>query len=256
MDYWIIFLGLLVFFVLTFVVAQIQKNNGLIDIAWGMGFVFSAGLSFVVGEPKGLVPMVMTACVLIWGLRLTWHLARRNLGKPEDFRYAHMRETWDPKTFYIKMFVRIYILQLILNYLINLPTIVTNLQDQTGWGILASLGLIVWLIGFMFESVGDHQLKQFKLPPANKGQLITHGLWKYSRHPNYFGEAAQWWGLWIMAISGGRNYWLFFSPLLITLFLLYVSGVPLLEKKYEGRPDWEAYKQRTPKFFPWIPKKV
>lgn len=256
MNFLVILGSLFVFFVITFIIAQAQKNNGLIDIAWGLGFVVSSVMSFVTGTPKGLVPVVMTICVTVWGLRLTWYLARRNLGKPEDFRYAQMRETWNPSTFYIKMFLRIYILQLILNFVINLPTIVTNLQDQASWGFAAAVGLAVWLTGFYFEAVGDSQLKRFKANPANKGKLITEGLWKYSRHPNYFGEATQWWGIFIMAISGGRNYWLIISPLLITLFLLYVSGVPMLEKKYAGRPDWEDYKRKTPKFFPGIPKKI
>lgn len=250
MQYLIILGALFVFFAVTFIIAQIKKNNGLVDVAWGLGFVFTAGLSYAISMPENLVPRIITAVVTVWGLRLTWYLARRNLGKPEDFRYAQMRQSWDPKTFYLKMFVKIYLLQLVLSFLVNFPTVMTNLQDKVTWSYVSALGLFVWLTGFMFESVGDAQLRKFKADPANKNQLIQHGLWKYSRHPNYFGEATQWWGIYIMAVSGGHNYWLIFSPLLITLFLLYVSGVPLLEKKYAGRPDWESYKQRTNKFFP------
>ena len=253
-DYLLILGTLLVFFVVTFFYAQSQKNNGLIDIAWGLGFVVSAIISLLIGQPQGLVPLVMTAAVTIWGLRLTWFLARRNLGKPEDFRYANMRATWNPKTFYWRMFIQIYLLQLVLNFLINLTTITANLQDIAGWNLLASIGLWVWLLGFTFEAVGDWQLKRFKANPQNKGKLIEQGLWRFSRHPNYFGEATQWWGIYLMAISGGRNFWLFVSPLLITLFLLFISGVPMLEKKYAGRPDWEAYKRRTSMFIPWFPK--
>ena len=166
-----------------------------------------------------------------------------------------MRNSWNPSTFYLRMFVQIYLLQLVLNFLINLTTITANLQDISGWSLLASIGVVIWLIGFYFEAVGDKQLKDFKAQPANKGKLIEQGLWRFTRHPNYFGEAAQWWGLYLMAISGGRNYWLILSPLLITFFLVYVSGVPMLEKKYAGRPDWEDYKRRTSKFVPWLPKK-
>ncbi len=256
MDYVYIGIGLFVFFALTFLIAQSQKNNGIIDIVWGLGFVFSAILSYVIGQPEGLVPKVMTLLVTIWGLRLSFYLAKRNLGKPEDFRYADMRARWDPKTFHLRMFVQIYLLQLVLNYLINLTTIVTNLQDQTGWHVLSTLGVIVWIIGFLFESIGDSQLRRFKTIPANKGRLITTGLWRYTRHPNYFGEATQWWGLYLLAVGDGRFLFLIISPLLITLFLLYVSGVPMLERKYAGRPDWEAYKSRTSKFFPWFVKKT
>jgi len=255
MNYLIIAAVLLAFFTLTFIWAQIQKNNGLVDIAWGLGFVITSGMSFLVGRPLAPVPLVMSLCVAIWGIRLTWHLARRNIGKPEDFRYKNMRNTWKPSTFYIRMFVQIYIVQLVLNYVINLTTIVTNLEDQITWGVFASFGLAVWMIGFAFEAIGDMQLKRFRSRADNRGKLMTSGLWKYSRHPNYFGEATQWWGLYFMAVSGGRYYWLIISPLLITLFLLYVSGVPLLEKKYSGRADWEEYKNKTSKFFPWFPGK-
>jgi steroid 5-alpha reductase family enzyme len=255
MDYLILFAALFLFFLVTFLIAQRLRNNGLIDIAWGAGFVFSASMSFLLGNPQGIVPMVITSCVLLWGLRLTWHLARRNLGKPEDFRYAQMRADWNPRTFHLRMFVQIYLLQLFLNALINLPTIFSNLQDVTGWGVVASVGLAVWIVGFFFEAVGDRQLKDFKASSANKGRLITTGLWRYTRHPNYFGEATMWWGIYLMAASTGRGVWLIISPLAITLFLLYVSGVPMLERKYEGRPDWEEYKQRTNKFFPGLPKK-
>ena len=254
-DYLLILGTLLVFFVVTFFYAQSQKNNGLIDIAWGLGFVVSAIISLLIGQPQGLVPLVMTAAVTIWGLRLTWFLARRNLGKPEDFRYANMRATWNPKTFYWRMFIQIYLLQLVLNFLINLTTITANLQDIAGWNLLASIGLWVWLLGFTFEAVGDWQLKRFKANPQNKGKLIEQGLWRFSRHPNYFGEATQWWGIYLMAISGGRNFWLFVSPLLITLFLLFISGVPMLEKKYASNPEYREYIRKTSAFIPMPPKK-
>lgn len=254
-NYLIIFGAMLVFFGLTFIIAQTQKNNGLIDVTWGLAFLLSTVVAFVIGKPQGTVPLVMSLLVLIWGTRLSWHLIRRNVGKPEDFRYANMRNTWNPRTFYLRMFVQIYLLQLVLNFVINLTTITANLEDISGWGLLASVGLLIWLIGFYFEAVGDKQLKDFRTNPANKGKLIEQGLWRFTRHPNYFGEAVQWWGIFLMAISGGRNYWLILSPLLITFFLVFVSGVPMLEKKYEGRPDWEDYKRRTPKFIPWFPKK-
>lgn len=255
MPYLITGLILFAFFVLTFIIAQIMKNNGIVDIAWGMGFVVTSITSWLLGRPAGTIPSVMTILIMIWGLRLTWYLARRNLGKPEDFRYADMRRKWNPHTFYLRMFVQIYLLQLALNYIINSPSIVRNLEDLAGWNWLATAGLLIWLTGFVFESVGDRQLRQFKANPANKGKLITHGLWRYTRHPNYFGEAAQWWGICLMGISDRQFIWLLVSPLVITLFLLYVSGVPMLEKKYAGRPDWEAYKAVTSKFVPFPPRK-
>lgn len=253
MQYWLTAAILLAFFVLTFIIAQLKKNNGIVDIAWGLGIVVTSVISWLLGRPEGSVPLAMSLLVMIWGLRLTWFLAKRNLGKPEDFRYADMRRKWNPGTFYLRMFVQIYLLQLLLNFIINMPSIVRNLEDLDGWNWLATAGLLIWLIGFVFESVGDSQLRRFKADPANRGKLITHGLWRYSRHPNYFGEATQWWGICLMGISDGRFVWLLVSPVVITLFLLFVSGVPMLEKKYAGRPDWEAYKAKTSKFIPLPP---
>ncbi len=255
MSHLLILGAMLLFFLLVFVVAQSKRNNGLIDIAWGVGFLLSAGLSLLIGRPGAAVPWIATACVAVWGVRLTWHLARRNWNKPEDYRYAHMRDTWNPKTFHLRMFIQIYLLQLALSYVINLPVIAANLEGRAGWNGIAAAGLAIWLAGFACEAAADRQLRRFKADPGNRGRLMTRGLWRYSRHPNYFGEALQWWGIYVMTISGGRNLWLFLSPLVITLFLVFVSGVPLLEKKYAGRPDWEAYRSRTSMFVPWIPKK-
>ena len=248
--------ALLLFFVLAFLIAQSRRNNGLVDVAWGLGFILSAGISLALGRPQGAVPWVAFGCVVLWGIRLTWHLARRNWNRPEDYRYKNMRDTWNPRTFYLRMFVQIYLLQFALNYLINLPVIVAGLEDRAPWNPVAMLGLAVWIAGFFCEALADRQLRVFKADAANRGKLLTTGLWRFSRHPNYFGEAVQWWGLWILTIGGGRNLWLFFSPLLITLFLVFVSGVPMLEKKYAGRADWEAYKSRTSKFILWFPKKA
>ena len=200
---------MLAFFVVTFVIAQVQKNNGLIDITWGCPHALDFGVPLL-GNQRGLYPLSAFSC---WsGARLSWYLIRRNVGKPEDFRYANMRNTWDPKTFYIRMFVQIYLLQLVLNFLINLTTITTNLQDLAGWSLLATFGLVLWLIGFFFEAVGDRQLRQFRANPANKGTLIQTGLWRYTRHPNYFGEATQWWGSSSWPSAAAAIHWLILSP--------------------------------------------
>ena len=256
MQYLIIGFILLAFFFLTFLVAQRIKNNGLIDVIWGIGFIVTAITSYILGQPSGIAPIIMVVCVLIWGSRLSYYLIRRNVGKPEDFRYKKMRDTWNPQTFYVRMFIQIYLLQFVLNYIINLPVIVTNLEGSVVFGWVFAAGLVLWIVGFIFEAVGDYQLKQFKAKSSSKGKLITTGLWRYTRHPNYFGEAVQWWGIFIMALSGNTRFWLIISPIVITFFLVFVSGVPMLEKKYAGRADWEAYKKKTRMFIPWVPKKI
>ena len=187
---------------------------------------------------------------ILWGGRLSFYLAKRNIGKPEDFRYKAMRDRWKNR-FELVMFVKIYLLQFVLNTLIGFPIVFVNLQGAKGPDVFTGLGLIVWLTGFAFEVIGDEQLRRFKAKPDSKGKLMTAGLWAWTRHPNYFGEAVTWWGVFLISLTGdfGRA-WLIFSPLLITFLLVNVSGVPLLEKKYEGRADWEAYKKRTARFVP------
>jgi steroid 5-alpha reductase family enzyme len=195
MEYGLIGAGLLLFFTITFFVAKSQKNNGLIDIVWGLGFVVSALMSYFVGNPTGTVPKVMTLLVTIWGLRLSFYLARRNLGKPEDFRYADMRAKWDPRTFHIRMFVQIYLLQLVLNYLINLTTIVTNLAGTIelgdagdAWGDRLDRGVYL-------RSSGRRPASKFQDDSRQPGAADHDGLWRYTRHPNYFGEATPMVGL-------------------------------------------------------------
>ena len=132
---------------------------------------------------------------------------------------------------------------------------VTSASDMQQMKAINYLGVLLWVIGFVFESVGDAQLKAFKADKNNKGKLMTEKLWQYTRHPNYFGESVMWWGIFLVSLSGARDLFTVISPVIITLLLLFVSGVPLLEKKYEGREDFAAYSRRTNKFFPWFPKK-
>ncbi len=141
-------------------------------------------------------------------------------------------------------------LQFILCIIIAFPVIYINIKGNAEFTALTTVGILLWMIGFAFESIGDKQLKEFKANPKNKGKLMTKGLWSLTRHPNYFGEATQWWGIYLISISILDNWWLIFSPIVITVLVRFVSGVPLLEKKYEGRKDWEDYKQKTSVFFP------
>jgi steroid 5-alpha reductase family enzyme len=239
----------------TFAVASWKRNHGYIDIAWGLAFALAALLSSALGAPRGPIPAFMTAAVVLWGLRLALHVGRRNLGKPEDYRYADMRRKWAPGTFSLRMLGQVYLLQFVLSFLVAWPTIRTNLADASGWNAGATAGAAAWAAGFAFEAIGDAQLARFRADPANRGTLMTRGLWAFTRHPNYFGEALQWWGLFGLSLAAGRELWLVESPVLITLFLLFVSGVPLLERKYAGRPDWEAYRRRTSIFVPWFPRR-
>ncbi len=239
-------------FAVTFLRAKQKGKHDFLDIIWGIAFIVAAVSSYLLGQ-KTSVNTTMTLLVIIWGLRLTFHLFKRITNSKEDYRYQAYRKAYKGKNFDLYFFFRMYVLQYILSILIGFPVIYSNLQG-VNWTNVTIVGIVIWLIGFVFESVGDKQLKVFIANPANKGKLMTTGLWRYTRHPNYFGEATQWWGIYIIATSNFENLWLVFSPILITLLLLFVSGVPLLEKKYEDRADWQAYKAKTSKFFPLPPK--
>ncbi len=246
-------LVLLVYMTCWFIISIIQKRNDIADIAWGLGFVLVAWLSFYLSgfSQKGLL---VNGLVTIWGLRLAWHIYKRNRNKPEDSRYLEWRKTWN--YFYLRSYSQVFLLQGIFLYLISLPVIFINYNASSNFGFLEIIGLLVWGIGFYFESKGDAELKEFISNPVNKGKLMDKGLWKYSRHPNYFGEVTQWWGIFVIALSISGSLFTIIGPLTITTLILFVSGVPLLEKKYDGRPDWEEYKKRTSVFIPLPPKRI
>lgn len=228
-------------------VGILLKRNDVADIAWGLGFVTLAWISlFISGfSDKGLIATIL---VTIWGVRLASHIYRRNKNKPEDYRYQAWRSEW--KNFILRSYLQIYLLQGLFLYLIALPFLLINHSFISGITALDIVGIAIWLVGFYFESVGDSQLKQFISNPNNKGKIMNVGLWKYSRHPNYFGEVTQWWGIFILALSIPYGYLTVIGPLTITILILFVSGIPLLEKKREGRADWEEYKKHTSIFFP------
>lgn len=254
MNYYLtLALVLLAYMTIWFVVSLIKKRNDVADTAWGLGFVLMAWLSLFLSEVSFKAVLVSTL-VTIWGLRLAWHIYNRNKNKPEDSRYLEWRKTWN--NFYLRSFLQVFLLQGVFLFLISLPVIFINRASSTAFGTLDLVGLIVWITGFYFESTGDKQLKEFISNPVNKGKLMDKGLWQYSRHPNYFGEVTQWWGIFLMALSSPGSYFTLIGPLTITTLILFVSGVPLLEKKYAGRPDFEMYKKKTSIFFPLPPKKI
>ncbi|KMT63130.1 DUF1295 domain-containing protein [Paenilisteria newyorkensis] len=255
MVYWIAGLLLWIYFTILFLWAQKLKNNSIVDLAWGPGFVIVALYTYFFGGEMTTQGLMVTIFVFIWGMRLFLHLANRNIGKPEDYRYVNMRKRWGTNFAKLKAYLNVFILQGVLLYIISLPILLVNTTpaNELAWWNYA--GIAIWIIGFFFEVVGDEQMRRFKKNPANKGKLIMTGLWKYTRHPNYFGEALSWWGIFLVSIIGATSLWGIIGPIIITLLLLFVSGVPLLEKKYKDRPDFQAYAKRTSKFIPSIPKK-
>ena len=231
------------------------RNASIIDIFWGLGFVVAAWLYFGL-TPAGFSGRKILVCTLVslWGLRLSFYILWRNWGKPEDFRYRAWRESAGKKWWALSFF-QVFLLQGFLLWLISAPLLAAQWAAAptylTGVDYLAAL---IWLAGFFFEAVGDWQMARFKADPANRGKLITGGLWRYTRHPNYFGEVTLWWGIWLIALGVPGGWLTIIGPLTITLLILKVSGIPMLERHYEGRPDFEAYKRRTSAFFPLPPR--
>ncbi|HTY12488.1 MAG TPA: DUF1295 domain-containing protein [Bacteroidota bacterium] len=233
---------------LWFIVAVALKRNDVADVAWGLGFVATAWIAFSLSG-FALRSLIVNILVTVWGIRLAWHIYGRNHKRPEDYRYQAWRKEW--KNFYLRSYLQVFLLQGVLLYLTAVPMMFINRSPGPELGWLDFLGFGVWIIGFSFESIADRQLKNFVSDPANKGKIMERGLWHYSRHPNYFGEVAQWWGIFIVALSVPSGWTTVIGPLTITVLILFVSGVPLLEKKYEGRADFQKYKERTSIFFPW-----
>ncbi len=198
--------------------------------------------------------LLYAALVLVWASRLAIHIGRRNAGKPEDFRYAQMRARWGRRAA-VKAFFFVFMTQGFLLLVVSFSATVLFGGPNRPLRILDAMGALIFGAGLLFEAVGDAQLASHIRRPENKGRLMTRGLWSITRHPNYFGEAALWWGLFLIALSSQDGRAAIISPVAITLLLVFVSGVPLLERKYAGRPDWEAYKLKTSKFIPWFPKK-
>jgi len=254
MNYFVtIALVLFLYMSMWFVLSLVQKRNDVADVAWGLGFVLLVWVSFFSGSGQGARGLLAGLLVSVWGIRLASHIYVRNRGRAEDYRYAEWRRAWG-KWFYVRSYVQVYLLQGILLFLIVLPVLFINKSISAGLNYLDFIGVAIWLVGFIFESVGDAQLARFIKDPAHKGRLMQSGLWRYTRHPNYFGEVTQWWGIGIIALSVPSGFYGIIGPLTITFLILKVSGVPMLEKKMIENPEFAEYKKRTSIFFPLPPK--
>ncbi|MEA2070674.1 MAG: DUF1295 domain-containing protein [Asgard group archaeon] len=263
--------------IFAFPITIIFKDNSLVDIGWALGFVTMPWVGFIINLIKNDVwairPLVVNILITIWGVRLlTYIIARKRIRKVEDKRFAAYREQWQ-NNFLLKSFVILFIPQMIMVYIIGSPAFfantLVNVDPMTTFGIVfLVIGGLVWIQGFFFETVGDYQLLQFRKNPENKGKTLTTGLWRFTRHPNYWGEATQWWGIFLivfpLAIQNLENTAriiigsvTIIGPILLTLTLLKFSGIPTLEREdiLKKREGYEEYMTSTSKFIPWFPKK-
>lgn len=240
----------------TWVISIVIKNASIVDIVWGLGFVVVAWVSRVVGDGVEARQWLLTVMVSLWGLRLAGYLAWRNIGHGEDYRYKNMRKHWGSR-FPIVSLVTVFGLQGTLMWIVSLPVQLGQADDTPDVGALAVVGALVYLVGLFFEVVGDAQLTRFKSDPANAGKVMDRGLWRYTRHPNYFGDACVWWGIAIVATETGSGAWGLVGAAVMTVFLRRVSGVTLLERSLKKRREgYEDYIARTSPFIPRPPKKI
>lgn len=248
-------LGLLVLVItglVTWLYSVVRRDVSIVDSLWSLMFVFAAVTFYFSLPQSGPRAELVLVLVSLWALRLSIYITWRNWGEPEDRRYQAIRANNEPN-FAVKSIYIVFLLQAFIAWIIALP-LLTAMASPASIGLIDYLGIGIWALGMLFEAVGDFQLARFKANPVNQGRVMDRGLWRYTRHPNYFGNACIWWGFGIIALAAGA-WWALISPLLMTILLLKVSGVSLLEQDIgQRRPDYAAYVKRTNAFLPWRPR--
>jgi steroid 5-alpha reductase family enzyme len=244
-----------VFVTLLFVLSVILQRNDVADVAWGVGVVLARIPAYVLSGEGSFIASLVLGLACVWGARLSLRIFLRNRKKGEDFRYRVWRESWG-RFFFVRSYIQIYLLQGFLMLVVGYPLIHVSLfaGDATVPG-LVWLGALVWAVGFFFEVVGDYQLDRFMGTSHAPGTVLTSGLWRYTRHPNYFGEVTMWWGIGLMVLTIPHGVFALIGPLTITFLILKVSGIPLLEKKFADNPLFQKYACETSVFFPLPPRR-
>ena len=238
----------------TWLLALAWRDASIVDPVWPLGFVVVAWVTRFVADGNDARQWVLVALVTIWGLRLSGYLAWRKRGAPEDFRYQAMRRHWGAK-FPVISLVTVFLLQGVLMWVVSLPVQLGSVRATPDLGVLSALGVAVCLVGFGFETIGDAQLARFKADPASAGRVMDRGLWQYTRHPNYFGDACVWWGIALVAAESGLGAIGFIGAVVMTVLLVRVSGVPMLERSMaKRRPGYTDYVARTSGFIPRPPR--
>jgi steroid 5-alpha reductase family enzyme len=245
--------ALLLVAVVFWLVSLLRNDVSIVDSLWSLMFLLAAGVYALMSQDTGPRTYLVLAMVLIWALRLSIYITVRNHGEPEDYRYQEIRANNQPGFRYKSIYI-VFGLQALLAWIISMP-LVAAINGQSQLGYLDYIGVAVWVVGVSFEAVGDLQLSRFRKDPANKGKVLDSGLWRYTRHPNYFGNFTLWWGFYLVALSAG-GWWTIFSPILMAFMLLKVSGVALLEKDISSRrPEYQRYIRNTNAFFPGLPRR-
>lgn len=251
-------LAILAVMVSVWLISLPLKDASIVDMVWGLGFIVVAWTTWwhAPGDPTR--KLLIAVLITIWGLRLSGYIAWRNIGHGEDPRYQAMRQKAGDK-FPLLSLIRVFLLQGVVMWIVSLPIQAGQVPEHPPaltW--LDGLGVAVWCVGIFFEGVGDFQLARFKAKPENKGQVMDRGLWRYTRHPNYFGDFLMWWGIYMIALAASpmRTWWSGIGPIIMSFFLMRVSGVTLLEKSLKASkgPAYARYIEQTNAFFPGPPK--
>ncbi len=251
-DYFLTLLPLLSLATFGWLLSLKHQNVTVVDSLWAIFFLIASCTCMFLSHTGSDRSFLLLGLVTIWSLRLSIHLHLRNHNKPEDHRYQAIRLRNEPNFKYKSLYL-VFILQAVLAWIISLPLFVSA-QSSNPMNVLDSIGIIVWLIGMGFQVIGDNQLTQFKAKADNQGKVLNTGLWRFTRHPNYFGESCIWFGYGIMAAASG-HYWTIISPIFMTYLLVKVTGAKLLESEIgKRRPEYKTYINKTNRFFPWFPK--
>lgn len=238
-----------------FLISLMLRRNDVADLAWGLGIALVAMTMLVVVTVPSLRMEMLSAMAFVWGVRLTTHIFLRFSKKTEDSRYAAWREAWG-QWFMPRSYAQVFLLQGALMVVVGYPFIHAGLYPDAVFSFFDIVGVILWTTGLLVETWSDRDLRRFTADPANKGKVLERGLWRYSRHPNYFGEVLQWWGIGIVLLAVPYGYLALISPIVMTVLILFVSGIPMLEAHLMKNPEYREYARRTSKFFPLPPKKA
>jgi len=240
---------------LSWLMSLVRRDASVVDIAWGLGFVLVAWVSFSLADGDGTRKLVVVALTTIWGVRLGAYLAWRDAGNGEDFRYQELRRRYGERFPLVSLFL-VFGFQGLGMWAVSLPVQAAQVPDSpAALTALDFVGVGLWSVGMLFETVGDLQLARFRADPRYRGKVLDRGLWRYTRHPNYFGDFCVWCGLYLLALATGEAWWSVIGPLTMLFVLLRLSGVPVMEQHLRHRQGYQDYVQRTSAFFPWPPRK-
>lgn len=249
-------LWIFLFVTVVFCIALLRHDNSVMDVFYGLIFVDVALTSFLFLSDRSAVPALVTLLTVVWGVRLSARIFLKNRGKGEDRRYSAWRDEWMRRGrlyFTLRSYFQVFLLQGLVIWVVSMPTVLVNSANALPFNVLVWAGLTLWIVGFLFEAIADFQLDQFLRNPENRGRIMTRGLFKFSRRPNYFGESLMWWGIATIAFAEPLHWIAYVSPALITYVVVAVTG-PITEKLWEGNAEYDTYKKTTSYFIPWFPK--